>query len=120
MTRVEPNADVEWLVVEFLNTYAPRTRVGYRNNLESWAGWCADNGVSILSAKQPDVEAFLDWLRDRGLQESTIRGRLNTIGKFYAYAERAGAVGMSPATFVKRPSLSRRPSTPRLTRPELL
>jgi integrase/recombinase XerD len=120
MSPADSNPDFEWLLVEFLNPYALQTRAGYRLNMKSWSDWCQEVGVDVLLAKQADVEAFLEWLRQRGLQESTIRGRLNTIAKFYAHAERAGAVNMSPATFVKRPSMSRRPSTPRLTRPELL
>jgi len=121
LTPTQSTSDDEWVVLEFVSTYRLPTRDNYRTNLQRWMSWCGDHGVSLLTARQADVESFLDFLRhDKELKESTVLHNLNTLSRFYKYAERAGKVSVSPTDYIKRPSVPRRATTATLTKTELL
>lgn len=56
-----------------------RTKNEYESDWRSWAGWCAEEGVSPLPAQPVSVACYCAAQADRDLALTTIRRRLVTI-----------------------------------------
>ena len=58
---------------------APATRRAYQTDVDAFVGWCRDRGVDPLPAKPEVVAAFLAHEAERGLRASTVARRASGI-----------------------------------------
>lgn len=66
----------------FLLDYGYQTARAYWTDLESWADWATERGKDVLALTERDVTQYRALLRRRGYSESTIRRRVQTLGRF--------------------------------------
>lgn len=75
--------DVELLTSRWLGAFAPSTRRGYRADVRSWLGHCADAGRDPRRATGRDLAAWLDGLTH--LRPSTRARRISAVTSFYTW-----------------------------------
>jgi site-specific recombinase XerD len=94
----------------FLNRYAGYTRDLYAGDLRIYFQWCAERGMSPLSARRRDLEAFLEHLTvTRQNRTSSARRRMHTLRGFYALAVDDEAIERDPTRMLRLPKLERDP-----------
>jgi integrase/recombinase XerD len=105
----------------FLAGHREPTRSHYAMVIRQWFDWCDTHGLRPMEVQRVHLEL---WLRDmeerQHLKPSTINGKMVAVGQLYRHAVMDGYLPVSPAQWVKRPSVPRQSTTNGLTRPELL
>ncbi len=83
---------------------ADRTLEAYRRDLEALAGWLAQQGRSLRSARREDISAY------HGRQPAAIRSvarRQSTFRRYYAFVIRDEPGFVDPTLLIERPRLPR-------------
>jgi integrase/recombinase XerD len=106
------------LFTGFLLGYGDRTRAAYLADLRDFHAWCARIGIGLLAAHRGHIEAYIRALEQAGRSRATVARRLATLAGFYRYAVQEGALPHSPATHIRRPSVTRDSQTLGLDREE--
>jgi integrase/recombinase XerD len=108
------------LITGFLLGYGDRTRTAYLADLRDFHAWCARIGIGLLAAHRGHIEAYVRALEQAGRSRATVARRLATLAGFYRYAVQEGALPHSPATHIRRPSVTRDSQTLGLDREEAI
>jgi len=88
---------------------ADSTRRRYRQDLDAFAAFCAERGLSCWSAVTQDVvRAWVSGGRRRGLSGRTLGRQLAALRSFYRFLIREGLATADPAADVRPPQSSRR------------
>ncbi|MBK5936354.1 MULTISPECIES: tyrosine recombinase XerC [Halorhodospira] len=88
---------------------AEPTRQRYRQDLEAFAAYCAEQDLSSWSAVNHDVvRAWVARGRRRGLAGRTLGRQLAALRSFYRFLIREGAAAADPAAEVRPPQTPRR------------
>lgn len=106
MTRGWISAFLEAQAAEF--GAAQNTLLAYGRDLESFVGWLGDNGLDAETAKRTDVEAYLIDCDTQGMAPATRARRLSAIKQLYRFAFEEGLRGDNPAIEIKGPGRSKR------------
>jgi integrase/recombinase XerD len=106
------------LITGFVLGYGDRTRAAYLADLRDFHAWCAGIGIGLLAAHRGHIEAYIRALEQAGRSRATVARRLATLAGFYRYAVQEGALPHSPATHIRRPSVTRDSQTLGLDREE--
>jgi integrase/recombinase XerD len=106
------------LITGFVLGYGDRTRAAYLADLRDFHAWCARIGIGLLAAHRGHIEAYIRALEQAGRSRATVARRLATLAGFYRYAVQEGALPHSPATHIRRPSVTRDSQTLGLDREE--
>lgn len=95
------------LVLGWLGSFpSPRTRDGYRGDLESFSAWIERHRAgSILEASRAHVDLYARALEEAGYRPASRARALSAISSFFAYALSVGALQVNPAASVRRPKL---------------
>lgn len=94
------------VMLGFLARYREPTRSNYLADLKGYLGWCETGHVPVLGISVLDLTLYLDWLRQRGLAESTVARRYGTVAGLLKYAYRQGIIDKNPADFIDPPSVN--------------
>ena len=82
---------------------AQNTLLAYGRDLKDFFDWCADQGKTLETAAQSDIEAYLMQLDAQGLAKTTRARRLSAIKQFYAFAYGEGWRDTNPALQIRGP-----------------
>ena len=87
----------EWLAFlkKYSNVTSPRTERSYRNAIMQLAGYLAERGVNPLEATEPDISAWLDYLR-ANKAAATVQAYLVAVRLFYSFLHAQGYIGNNP------------------------
>lgn len=91
------------------------TRAAYRQDLQQWLLWCAEQDLHPLAARRPNVERWVDELA-HGYAPGTVARRLGTVRGWYGYLQDQGMVQGNVAARVKGPRVPNVSPTPGLSR----
>lgn len=93
-------------IATFLARYSGSTRPTYESAMRRFGAWCADVGITPLSASRAQLEMFSHWLADeQHLKPSTIAGYLSVLGSFYRIAVADNYLERDPMVFVRKPKV---------------
>jgi len=103
--RSDPGA--RELVLGWLGSFpSPRTREGYRRDLERFGCWLEEHRAgTILEASRAHVDLYARALEDAGYRPASRARALSSLSSFYRYCCSAGALVVNPAGSVRRPKL---------------
>ena len=87
---------------------AQNTIAAYDRDLNDFHTWLSDNNLSLSSAGQNDVEAYLVWCDAQGLAKSTRARRLSAIKQLYRFAFEERLRRDNPAIRIKGPGRDQR------------
>ncbi|MGI9389758.1 MAG: site-specific tyrosine recombinase XerD [Boseongicola sp.] len=87
---------------------AQNTQLAYARDLKDYVGWLGARPVSLLGAKQSDIEAYLVTLDAAGLAQATRARRLSAIRQFYRFSFEEGWKDDNPAIRIKGPKRAKR------------
>ena len=90
-----------WLAVE--QGRAPNTLTAYRRDLTTYAAWLHERGLSVAEVGEPEVLAFLESLRGRGLAPSSVARSLVPVRALHRFLFVEGRTAADPAAAVDRP-----------------
>jgi site-specific recombinase XerD len=82
----------------------PNTRAAYRNELKTFAAWCASRGSIILHADLETMVAFAAAREAAGDSPSTLRRRWSALSSFFEFAVDHDAAPTNPLVGVRRPA----------------
>lgn len=117
---VTSNAE-QILVASFLTNYKKQTRATNAINIAQFANWCHANGITLLQARRPHIEAYARYLEEaKGYKVSTIANKINSVRQLYKTAHRDELIDDNPAQWVKPPSVPAGSEREYLTKAELL
>jgi integrase/recombinase XerC len=91
--------------LNFLAGRHGRTRDNYEQDLKQYATWCAQVGIGVLDVERVHVELYLEWLRQRGLAESTVARRFGTTRLFLKQAYEDELIPRDPTLRIKPPKV---------------
>lgn len=109
----------ETLAGAFLAAYSGRTRQSYATDLRMWFQFWQSYSLDPFTLKRSHIELFGREMEDRGLKPATVARRLSTICTWYKFLEAEEYITKNPATFVRRPKVSKDSATLGLDRDEL-
>lgn len=102
-----------------LTGLVPSTVQGYRQDVETFAQWCARGHLEHpAEVDRATVRRYLASLHTRGLAAASIRRRLSSLRRFFAWAVAEGRVPHDPTVGVSAPRGPRR--LPRVLRADEL
>lgn len=58
---------------------AESTKYAYRKDLEYFASWCAENGMTVLPSSPETISYYACWCAEKGLRATTIKRRVAAI-----------------------------------------
>jgi integrase/recombinase XerD len=97
---------VDDVAAAFLLSYAGHTRRAYGVDLAEWFGFCAELGVSPLTASRAHVDTWARKLAEiDGRAPSTVARKLSTVSGFYRYAVNEDVMARNPVAAVRRPKV---------------
>ena len=82
---------------------AKNTRLAYARDLRHFSEWLGRRSTPLLSASQPDIEAYLVTLDADGMSRATRARRLSAIRQFFRFAFEEGWRADNPAVRIKGP-----------------
>lgn len=106
MRDSSPITDLDILAREsFLARYENGTLALYALDIRLFFEWCADQGISPLSAKRPHLEAFGTYLGTvRGNRPRSVARRLGTIRTFFRLAHADDLIDRDPTVMMRMPT----------------
>ena len=97
----------EWQPSSFedaLTASAANTRAAYRRDVELFAEWCRDAGISNPdSVSKENVRAYLANLHDNGATSRTVARRIAALRRYFVWAIRKGLAGIDPTEAIHTP-----------------
>lgn len=103
---VSEPAPVEELLDGFLTYLADVRRLSahtvraYQTDLESYLGWCEQNGTNPLSITQRRLRAYLANMTRARYADKTINRRLSSLRTFYGWLVREEVLELNPAASI--------------------
>ena len=87
---------------------AQNTLAAYARDLQDFAAWLSTHNISLASATQTDVEAYLIYCEAQGLAKSTRARRLSAVRQLYRFAFEERLRQDNPAIRITGPGRDRR------------
>lgn len=94
-------------VAGYFSKFHGATLRAYKQDLEQYFDWCAQQNLPPMAAKRFHVEMYLRWLIDhpRGYSESTVARRITAVHGFYKTAVDDELLDRDPSRAVKAPKV---------------
>jgi integrase/recombinase XerD len=112
MTAVDgilPDSDgrlLEVAVAAHLSRYQGESRTHTDSDLRVFLSWCTDQKLDPLQVGRVHIELFLRWLQEvRRFKPSTVSRRLSVVTCFYRTCVIDTVLPVSPAAYVRRPTV---------------
>jgi integrase/recombinase XerD len=86
---------------------AKNTLEAYRRDLEDYAGFLAEKGLTLADTNSADVRGFLESLAQRGLSTSSSARRLSAVRQFHKFLFSEGHIGTDPTATLSGPRKGR-------------
>ncbi len=86
---------------------APRTRLAYGADVETFARWCAEQGLDPAQVSAKAIRRYVAHLSQQGLAPSSVARKLAAVRGLFASLREHGEIAQSPAELVSAP---KRPS----------
>ena len=83
----------------------------YRNEVELWVAWCAEQGIDPATATATHIKRLPAALMEANYNPITIRWKLSIVRRFYEAARNAGLRPDNPAAGVNPRACARPPRT---------
>ena len=97
----------EWQPASFedsLTASAANTRAAYRRDVELFAEWLRDTGVSSPArVTKENVRAYLAVLHDNGATSRTVARRIAALRRYFVWASRKGLATVDPTEAIHTP-----------------
>lgn len=97
----------EWQPSSFedsLTASAANTRAAYRRDVELFAEWCRDAGISTPArVAKENVRAYLAHLHESGATSRTVARRIAALRRFFVWAIRKGLTTVDPTEAIHTP-----------------
>jgi site-specific recombinase XerD len=90
------------------------TRRAYDHDWGAFLLWLEEQKVTVTEVRPRHVQAYLTWMRERGMKKATITRALSVLREVYAALVRDEVIEVSPAREVKKPKMDAQPKTPHL------
>jgi len=100
------NRFLDYIVVE--KGLSPNTHASYRRDLERYAAFLDERGVTVKGASSADVSAFLVRLDTEGLSVRSYTRALMAVRGLYRYLMKSGVMETSPCANVDVPKIKAR------------
>ncbi len=94
-----------WLAAE--RGRSPNTLQAYRRDLRVYAAWLAERGLALGEVAEPDVIAYTQELRARGLAPASVARLLVPVRAVHRFLTAEGRIEVDPAAHVERPRVPR-------------
>jgi integrase/recombinase XerD len=90
----------------YFGRFTGESRTHTASDLNVFLDWCAERGVSPMTATRVHLELYLRWTQEtRRFKPSTVSRRLSVVAGFYRTAVIDGVLEHSPAEYVRRPTV---------------
>tara|TARA_B100000963_G_scaffold55371_1_gene43482 strand:- start:315 stop:1256 length:942 start_codon:yes stop_codon:yes gene_type:complete len=89
---------INTMIDDFLSTkaldkgIAGNTIIAYKKDLSLFASWCLDNKVSYIGVKKKDINLYIQFLKEKKINSSTINRKLSVIKNFNDYLNQIGLI----------------------------
>ncbi|WP_256004203.1 tyrosine-type recombinase/integrase [Pedobacter deserti] len=89
--------------------YSANTIGAYQNDLGQFAGFLTSEFELEVGLAQPvHVRAYVAWLMENGVAESSVNRKVSTLRSFYKYQVRQGEMKVSPVRQIRTPKVPAR------------
>ena len=61
------------------------TITAYKKDLNLFANWCLNNQISLIEVQKKDINFYINFLKEKNLNSSSINRKLSVIKSFYDY-----------------------------------
>ena len=68
------------------------TIIAYKKDLSLFTSWCIANKISHIEVKKKDVYFYIQFLKEKKINSSTINRKLSVIKSFYDYLNQIGSI----------------------------
>jgi integrase/recombinase XerD len=115
--RVLPVAELLRLAVAgYLARFTGSSRDHAESDLRCYLSWCAERGLDPLAARRPHLELYIRWMQEiRRFRPPAISRRFPVTAGFCRTCVIDGVLELSPAEYVRRPSVPAESPTPGFT-----
>jgi len=100
---IERFADTLWME----RGLSANTLASYQSDLRNAAGWLAQQGMSLASARREHLLAYLAGLVEQRVKPRTSARRLSSLRQFYQLAVRENWLESDPSALIEAPKLGR-------------
>nr|WP_036601210.1 tyrosine-type recombinase/integrase [Olivibacter sitiensis] len=87
--------------LEFEKRFSPHTLVAYRQDLEDFFCFCAQEKTDVQKIGHRDVRYYLATKMEAGIKAVSVNRKLTAIRSFFKFAQREGLYEGDPTTLVK-------------------
>ena len=92
------NKNINPIIEDFVSTkvldqgISSNTIIAYKNDLSLFTNWCLANKISHIEVKKKDVNYYIQFLREKKINSSTINRKLSVIKSFNNYMNKIGLI----------------------------
>ena len=92
------NKNINPIIEDFVSTkvldqgISSNTIIAYKNDLSLFTNWCLANKISHIEVKKKDVNFYIQFLREKKINSSTINRKLSVIKSFNNYMNNIGLI----------------------------
>jgi len=93
-------------VTAYLSRYKGLSREHTHSDLRVFVTWCTGQGLDPLTMRRHELELYVRWLQEvRRFKPSTVSRRMSVVAGFYRTCVIDGVLALSPADYLRRPTV---------------
>ena len=71
------------------------TIVAYKKDLNQFTNWCLNNKISFIEVQKKDINFYINFLKEKNLNSSSINRKLSVIKNFYDYLNQVNLINLN-------------------------
>lgn len=87
----------------WLSRFKPSTQQTWGLLLPRWNAWCVERDIDPMQAKRPEIEAWLQEIKAKGLSESSTAAHYDVVASIYRLAWQEELIERDPCVRIQRP-----------------
>ena len=76
------------------------TITAYKKDLNLFTNWCLNNQISFIEVQKKDMNFYIEFLKEKNLNSSSINRKLSVIKSFYDYLNQIGLINLNELTTI--------------------
>ena len=106
--------NINSIIEDFVSTkvldrgIASNTIIAYKKDLSLFANWCLVNRVNYIEVKKKDINFYIQFLREKKINSSTINRKLSVIKNFNNYLSQIGLINSNEINTITTQKLEKK------------